>query len=390
MIVRPSSVVLPPGAPTREPPRPVGLREPDYDDRFDATTLFYDVFRCRRRVMALGPPLLNLAEHLRADGVRTLALDRTQRTVMRGADTLSVGLDGQRLVAEVGGDLAGLFRGRRALMTLSLDNDLVWIRDWVRWHVTEHGTDAVLFYDNGSRSYSLVELHAVIVGVPGVQVAVVVDWSFRYGPQGSVSGCWDSDFAQYGALEHARWRFLREAAGFLNADVDELVWSESRTSLYDMARRSPTGFISFPGRWVHRPPGADGPARHIDCSWVDSSEAPTPTKWCAVPRRLPVGAQLQVHGATGVDVSSTRGLGYWHFRDVSTHWKEDRRSRRTASVDFHQDPAVRDRLVGVLGPGGGAVPVARQPAVRVGPAGLARRVVADVRRVRADLAVGHW
>lgn len=395
MIVRPSRVVLPPGALRREPPRPAGLREPDYDDRFDASTLFYDVFRCHRRVVAVGPPLLNLAGHLRAphlrDGVRTLALDRTQRTLLGDTgDTVSVALDGRWLSAEVGADLAALFRGRRALTTLSLDNDLAWIRDWVRWHVAVHGTDAVLFYDNGSRSYGLDELHATIAGVPGVRVAVVVDWRFRYGPQGTASGLWDSDFAQYGALEHARWRFLREAAGVLNADVDELVWSGSGESVYEVARRSPTGFVSFPGRWVHRPPGADGPVRHADCSWVDDAEAPTPTKWCAVPRRLPAAAQLQVHGATGVDVSATYGLGYWHFREVSTHWKEDRRERRTASATFHEVASARDQLDRVLGSGGGAAPApgsgsgARRVDAR--PVLLARRVVADVRRARTGLA----
>jgi hypothetical protein len=361
VVVRPSAVVLGPDEPHRSPPRPVELRDPDYAERYDATTLFFDVFTAEGRTVAVGPPLLDLAAPLRSarvtvDGrpatVRATALDRVHRSTFgRGTgSTLELTLGGRRHTVPVGGDLAGLFAGRRALMTLSLDNQLPWVRDWARYHASAHGTDAVVVYDNGSRAYGPEELLDTLASVPGIDVAVVVDWPFPYGPQGGDGRPWDSDYAQYGALEHARRRLLRRAAGFLNADVDELVLSVDGSSVYEHAERSPHGVVSYHGRWVHAGPQRDGrPPRHVDSAWVDAAEPPCSTKWCAVPRRLPERAQLQVHDVRGVKVATPPVLGYRHFWDVTTHWKDGRGGRTAAGEALRVDEPLRAALDRHLG-----------------------------------------
>jgi hypothetical protein len=49
----------------RLPPRPIELRDATYDEKFDATTLFFDAFRVgETRIALIGPPLLNLAKHI--------------------------------------------------------------------------------------------------------------------------------------------------------------------------------------------------------------------------------------------------------------------------------------------------------------------------------------
>ena len=70
------------------------------------------------------------------------------------------------------------------LLTLSRNNDLRWIRDWVRFHVREHGADAVLFFDNGSTGYGPPEIEAALAGIGGVGRSVCVAAVFPYGPQG--------------------------------------------------------------------------------------------------------------------------------------------------------------------------------------------------------------
>ncbi len=57
-VLRPVATSLPAfSAARREPPRPVEAREPDYLDKFDAETLFYDAFMgSRGRIVLLGPP----------------------------------------------------------------------------------------------------------------------------------------------------------------------------------------------------------------------------------------------------------------------------------------------------------------------------------------------
>ncbi len=46
------------------------------------------------------------------------------------------------------------FRDCRVIFTLSRDNELDWIRDWVRFNRDVHGADAVLLYDNRSTLYT--------------------------------------------------------------------------------------------------------------------------------------------------------------------------------------------------------------------------------------------
>ncbi|HEY0118693.1 MAG TPA: hypothetical protein VGC04_07935 [Cellulomonas sp.] len=356
-IVRPSSVTLGPGGLRRTPPRPAELRDPGYLDRYDDSTVFFDVFAAAGRTLAVGPPLLDLAAPLssaratvggRAVRVRSTELDRVQRSDLgraAGSD-LELTFAGERYRVPVGADLAGLFAGRRALMTLSLDNELAWLRDWARYHASAHGADAVVVYDNGSRSYGLDELLATLASVPGIEIAVVVDWSFPYGPQGGPGVPWDSDYAQYGALEHARRRLLREAAGFLNADVDELVLTADGSSVFEHAARAPHGVVSYTGRWVHPDPHTQGAGlpRHADSAWVDESEAVCSSKWCVVPARLTERAQLQVHDVRGAKVYTPPGLGYRHFRAVSTHWKEDRRAAVDDAGRLSVDAPLRAAL----------------------------------------------
>ena len=112
----------------RSPPRAVADRQPDYMERFDATTLFYDVFDDGEGCIVLsGPPLLNLHDEISlsfaVDGVSAFAelkdADRTQRSrvfargeslVIRGTvDTeVTVGLEqGLGPAAVLGAAFAG-------------------------------------------------------------------------------------------------------------------------------------------------------------------------------------------------------------------------------------------------------------------------------------------
>ena len=52
--------------PTRNPPRPWSLRHESYEEQFDFTTVFYDVFwsPAGDEIICLGPPLFNLEQDL--------------------------------------------------------------------------------------------------------------------------------------------------------------------------------------------------------------------------------------------------------------------------------------------------------------------------------------
>lgn len=370
MIVRPGSVGIPADAARREPPRPIALRQPGYDERFDSETLYYDVFRRGSSAIAVGPPLpvpdskmtgwTFATERGPVGAPRVVALDRAHRAVFRipaDASSMTISVGASSGSVEIGEDLAPAFAGTRALMTLQLDNDLAWIRDWVRWHVRAHGTDAVVVYDNGSTRYDPAELLDAI-GIDGVRVAAVVEWAFPFGPLGGDGLPWDSDFAQYGAIEHARRRLLSRAAGMLSVDIDELVHASGDRTAYEIAASAPQGFALFAGTWAYADPGRP-PAhpRHSDCRWVRTDEPdPAATKWCASPPRLPNRSQLVVHGAHGLTMPPLSPLAYWHMRPISTHWRMDRSATELTDDHLAPSPLLEEQIARYLVEPGTAIP----------------------------------
>ena len=102
-------------------------------------------------------------------------------------------------------NLCELFRGKRVMVTMSKDNDLAWIRDWVEFHTRNHGCDAVLLYDNGSTQYEAAKLQEIVAAIPGVDAALVVTWPFSYGPGGG--GGMRKVWVALNGLEHQVWDF---------------------------------------------------------------------------------------------------------------------------------------------------------------------------------------
>ena len=348
----------------REPVRPRNYQNADFLAQFDFETLFFDSFfgNSGNHLILVGPPLLNLASL--AEKMEMIALPSGQRCPFRIKNmdrhsqvwvTVSYPTIEFLVRTEVGefqivprDNHSNLFHDRRVLLTLSKNNRLEWIQDWLRYNRDVHGANAVLLYDNSSTRYSAEELLSALVEVSGFDPICVVMWPFKYGPQGLDSTrFWDSDFCQFGVLEHARWRFLQEARSVLNSDIDELVVSSNGSGIFETVERSWSGVMRFHGVWVYgflnqtqlgseqeplrytsfdhylRPP----PKRK--CRIIPIFRGECPAKWAAVPRRCPANAQWTAHsinnwrGARGV----TGTFCYRHFKEINDHWKYDRSGR---------------------------------------------------------------
>ncbi|PJI94111.1 hypothetical protein CLV34_1597 [Luteimicrobium subarcticum] len=369
----------------RVPPRPPERQEAGYLEKFDDSTVFYDVFRCGRKVLAVGPPAHGL-ESVVDDAVVTPAFGSKGSGVHfaseKGLDRLgrfwasSPRSDGPLRIRagagpddiEVGADLAGAFAGRRAVMTLSKDNDLEWIRYWAGWYAQRHGADALVVYDNGSTAYSTGDLVETLAGTVGVAVAAVVEWPFTYGPQGfEPYRTWDSNYAQHGALEHARWRLLRRAAGMVNADIDELMLDPEGRSVFDATTASRSGALSVPSTLLHPAPGAVlGRPRHSDSYFERVEREPTDPKWCVVPSRLPAVAQLGIHGVVGVRMDRAPGFRLGHFYAITTNWATGDRIAAHADLSSSKvDTEFRSRFAGEVASVGVAEPASQRLSARV-------------------------
>ncbi len=324
-LVRPEPALLSAfGGGKRLATRPLYARDANFDDAFDDDTLFFDAFReaSGDKIVLVGPALFNVADGLKAMRARALPsgqscrfsileLDRHTRVVVDApAGAKALAFEGPLGAFEVvvQENFAAAFTGTRLLFTKSKNNAIEWILDWIRFHRDLHGVDAALIYDNNSTDYDSETLLDALRGVSGLKSAFVVQWPFKFGPQGAFEGFWDSDFCEYGALEHARWRFAPYAQGAMNADIDELLVSVNGQSIFDALARSRLGVMRYPGHWVV---GVEGDPclppeqlrRHVDYHIALKPEYARrfglfaydrlrcPPKWTVAPARCPPRAQ---------------------------------------------------------------------------------------------------
>ena len=362
----------------RTMPRPLHLRPPDYEEKFDSLTVFYDCFASADgewRVL-LGPPLLNLETAIlpsfpslfggesssQARIVSPSTGDRDHssaqlwfKSTQDSVDLPIAGFRQKQIVVQP--NESELFSGRKVLLTLSKDNEIRWIRDWVTFFARRHGCDAVLLYDNASTRHNTSEIHDAISSVPGIEATAVVSWPYKYGPQGSDSYSdllreesespplpWDSHYCQPGMLEHARHRFLSDAEAVVNADIDELVLTKDGEPLFDLVRLSKTGYLRYRGHWIESATDANvRDQRHFH--FYHRAKVPARGylwKWAVVPRRCPQDVSWLPHKISLMKSDPLSSLvSYRHFRAISTGWKY---SRDTTCVPSESEHAKDEEL----------------------------------------------
>jgi hypothetical protein len=348
----------------RIPTRPTAFRDANFDREFDDSTLFFDAFHVRDRacVVLLGPPFFNLAPAMAAMKISawpsgescSFECKRRDRNVQiwvaAPTDTarLHIRCPLGAFDVVVGEDFGQDFEGLRTIFTMSRNNQLEWILDWARYNRDIHGAQAILLYDNNSDAYTGKDVLEALSNLGGFERIRVVSWPFKFGPQGlDRTRFWDSDFCQFGAWEHMRWRFTRRARSVMNSDIDELVVTRSGKSVFELAETSRTGILRYHGRWVIGVEGAaprpapDRLRRHRDYTHVlketltrsrlllsrDANRCVP--KWTLTPNKCPDWAQWAVHKVKlwWPSYFSTREASFRHFREISDSWKYDRMAR---------------------------------------------------------------
>ena len=327
----------------RQPTRAPDLRHGDFWERYDATTVIFDLFRTQdpEMLLAICPPLHNLEQDLalrfRAEPSGKPCSFTRQTRVNGDRLWIRVPKGTERLVAETsigeiplipGPDMTDVFRDLRVAFTLSKDNDLVWIRDWAAYNARVHGVDAVVVYDNGSTRYGRADIESALATVPELALFSVIDWPFRYGPadyrRDLTVGMADCDYCQVGALEHAARRMFSQAAAVINTDIDELIYAVDDIDLFDALRDSETGYLSIHGHWVEAVPDVLAPTRrHAAYSQCVRQETPAvqSTKWVVDPRRLHPDAFWNIHLVYGADCDrGSVNFRFGHYRAISTNW----------------------------------------------------------------------
>ena len=363
-----TSLCLPPEAATkRESIRPVEFRQPGFEEAFDASTLFYDLILSRNKhgnnLILIGPPFLNLFPSIYGGRIAGKPIASTISNYYFRDGCCDVWIpnwdnDAVHLEFDFGSyrltpqrAATHLYQQRRVLFTLSRDNEISWIVDWVQFHARNHGANAVLIYDNASTKYAGEDLERSLKeAFPGFEINVV-DWPYKYGPQGFKGGWWDSNFCQAGAFQDARFRFLDSASSVLNCDIDEFVVSEKGESIFDITEKSRNGCTMFSGKWISNATSGTQPAfnspsdlRHSCFRYLARTEAVCPKKWCVVPGRCKLEEYWGAHTVSGRDLVSSYSdsFSYRHFRSINTNWKWQRGGPVVFDQKLHQFDEMLD------------------------------------------------
>jgi hypothetical protein len=370
-----SPAFLPERSPLRRRPRAPGRHRPESFERdeFEGRALVYDTFwhADGRRVLLVGPAALNLRPALTR--ARYIAIPSRKPLSARTYDSLSVRitaladapadttaiemlLDGEKFVLPVQPNVSPTLAGARVLFTVSRDNELAWIADWAHYHARLHGTDAVVFFDNGSTRYAPAEIAATLGAIPGIRHAAVLAWPYRYGPFDAAVKVnpYYALFLQIAAMSVTLRRYAAAAYGLLNSDVDELVAAPPGTTIYDLAHAAPHGLVTFGGQFVEAVPAGqplEGEVlRHRDFAsrLRDSrARASRPRKWALDPQRAWVqnlGVHPYMHWIEGRPLfgkTTPAETFYWHFRGISTNWKD----RRTDASHLAPEAVEVDRAL---------------------------------------------
>ncbi len=344
----------------RVPPRPLDLRQANYNDMFDFHTLFFDCFFLPSGALRfLGPPPMNLRKPLddcmlsiggsvdRVGAHADLAFRQIRKTFRMDWSGKGSAAD-YKLSMENGTIFEGvinpneceIFDGKRVLFTMVKYDAIEWIVDWVTFYVKAHGVDAVLIYNNDAPDFSSQDLADALGVIERVDVVGVVDWFFPYGPGEGESGLWDSAFTQQNGMEHARFRYLAKARCVVNSDVDELVFCERpKDTVCSLVEQANSGFIRYLSSWVAGEFGPDlsvpkAERRYRNSYYVEDDWEECGAKWSVVPAKCPDNLAWGVHSINQmpIDSSLSKLVGYRHMPEFNARWKRESNADKLSYV----------------------------------------------------------
>ncbi|WP_375253745.1 hypothetical protein [Yoonia sp.] len=319
----------------REMPLSTDKRSETYVANFDHHTLVYDALRTPERISLFCPRLLNLwpllRDGLRLDG-RPVKLRRHKSLrferldLPRGASgDLTVTIEGQMLPLVQHDAEPERFAGRNVLIAMVKDTPADWIIDWVNYHMSAHGADGLVLLDNGSERHFRDDLQNRLLPETGLAAVALVSSPFPYGANAGGRFLTPAKFLQVAMLNLMRARFLGKARAILSVDVDEFVQPIAQTNVFDLARQSRLGCVSFTGVWAFAPE-ATGPTLQAEHTHTDPDSICKNPKWCLVPGRIADRFALAVHRPAGplFPLTHNEEIKYWHFRATTTGWKSMR------------------------------------------------------------------
>lgn len=366
----------------REIPRKKELRQPNYMERFDLNSLFYDVAIYKNKLMFLAPPIYKQTSIFSLAKISINGVQLTQEPVFVQEwkvtrvsyylpdDMVNMincyknveiefdcGYINQKLNIAV--KTHDFLAGRNVIIAINKDNKLQWIKDWLEWNVKVNGFDSAIIFDNNSETYDIEEFKSDFFNIKGLKNLLIINYPIKFGPlnfvkNGERSG-FDSDYAQYVDLAIARFKYCGKASTFSSCDIDEYIYPESDTKLVDAVRKTNGGVISVSGFIVDKifdePISSSMNLRAKDFHYVNRKTVKKEgmRKYIVDLAKIPENMQLWLHGVDlfrkgyedyeipknelGIDVGkrpsiieSNEFTGA-HFKGLGVNWRDNGRNK---------------------------------------------------------------
>lgn len=261
---------------------------------YDFHTVFYDIFLSddRPEILAVGPPFVNLEQHLLPAKITIDSRDyplkkkiQTDRGVIYSAkippelhqtleacrDTISkvVFANGMEYIFELQPALFKKPYGK-LLTTQQHNNEIRWIKDWIRYYRKAFGVEHVVLYSNNS------DLYQQEINELASSKVTIVRWNFPFGLSGrNEAKFYKNRFSQVGQLHHCQMRFANRTNAMFNFDNDELLVCKSKS----VRKRIDKGeYLLFDSYWVPTRPNLPE-----DFSYVDFSQRLTESRLASKP-----------------------------------------------------------------------------------------------------------
>jgi hypothetical protein len=367
----------------RNTPRPIELRVLGFNELYDWDTLWYDAVQINpTTILLIGPPLYDTKDYINRhcnfvyypDAQRTKfeklthvfhEMDRVCITVINVnsfLQSIELVTDFSRIITIPVNPSQADFMGKKTIVTISKDHPVEWLQQWIDYHFVVHGIDGLLLYNNNSTIYSSTELEQRIAR-PDITIRVV-DWPYPFGvmgggewQDGDQAGNylpWDSDFAQYVMLEHAKYRYLHSAELVINADTDELLYT-TKMSLAEICNYSKTSSNSvwtYTGTWIEPvdsrnrtiAKSIDYQHRRFSNYWHTSNyeHRGIGQKWMLIPQRN-MNYQWLLHRTTGPHMQTSE-IGFGHYLAMNTSWSWERDSYNRSIQELEEFSPVKQHL----------------------------------------------
>lgn len=332
----------------RNPVRPEHLRVFDFDKNYDWDTVWNDVIQINpSTILLIGPPLYDLTDKFDILIENNGQLSRPKKDVVNldrvSITTLTVPKQVSELIINNGGKIqvnlpSWEFQNKKTIVTISKNHPINWLKQWIDYHKKIHNIDGLLLYNNQSTLYSSEELENELQRSD--VVIKVIDYDVPFGCMGGGDWVWegksgnylpwDSDFAQYVMLEHAKWRYLHCAKLAINADTDELLYV-NKCTLDEIANNMETSNNTvwrYKGVWIE----PINSTTHEVANTLEFNDRKFENyystcfnnkrgigiKWMLSPKRN-MTYQWMLHNISGPSMETTE-IGFGHYLAMNTSW----------------------------------------------------------------------